>query len=88
MEQPKYKNPNLPVEERVEDLMARMTLDEKVQQLHCTGSRGTFDRYYEEMLDGKARMDSSIYTFRNFDPAHINRLQEYCMNETRLGIPL
>ncbi|MBQ3506187.1 MAG: glycoside hydrolase family 3 C-terminal domain-containing protein [Clostridia bacterium] len=84
----KYKNPNLPVEERVEDLLARMTLDEKMQQLHCTGSLATFDEYYQEMLDGKARMDSSIYTYRNFDPAHINRMQEYCMNETRLGIPL
>ena len=88
MDEVKYKNPNLPVEERVEDLLSRMTLDEKVQQLHCTGSRGKFDQYYQETLQGKPRMDSSIYTYRDFDPAHINRLQEYCMNETRLGIPL
>ena len=25
-----YRNPNLPVEERVEDLLSRMTLEEKV----------------------------------------------------------
>ena len=65
-----------------------MTLEEKMQQLHCTGSLDTFDVYCEEMLQGKARMDSSIYTYRDFDPAQVNRMQEYCMNETRLGIPL
>lgn len=88
MNTPKYKNPELPIEERVEDLISRMTLDEKLQQLHCTGSLSTFDVYYQEMLDGKPRMDSSIYTFKDFDPAQVNRMQEYCMNETRLGIPL
>ena len=88
MEKMKYKDPNLPVEERVEDLISRMTLDEKLQQLHCTGSLGTFDKYYQEMKAGEPRMDSSIYTYRDFDPATINRLQEYCVNETRLGIPL
>ena len=50
MEMPKYKNPNLPIEERVEDLISRMTLDEKLQQLHCTGSLASFDTYYKEML--------------------------------------
>lgn len=88
VEEMKYKNPNLPVEERVEDLISRMTLTEKLEQLHCTGSLSTFDTYYEEMKAGKARMHSSIYTYRNFDPAIVNRLQEYCVNETRLGIPL
>ncbi len=88
MDEMKYKNPDLPIPERVEDLLSRMTVEEKLQQLHCPGSVATFEEYYKEMLEGKARMDGSIYTFRNLDPAHINRLQEYCMNETRLGIPL
>ena len=30
---PLYKNPNLPIEERVEDLLSKMTLDEKIAQL-------------------------------------------------------
>ena len=33
-EQMPYKNPNLPVEERVQDLLQRMTLEEKVDQLN------------------------------------------------------
>src|SRR5215203_2529966 len=32
---PDYKNPRLPVERRVADLLARMTLEEKVAQLVC-----------------------------------------------------
>src|SRR5215212_6032035 len=32
---PDYKNPRLPVERRVSDLLARMTLEEKVAQLVC-----------------------------------------------------
>ena len=31
--QPRYKNPNSPIEERVADLLQRMTLDEKVAQM-------------------------------------------------------
>jgi beta-glucosidase len=34
---PAYKDPNLPVEQRVEDLLARMTLEEKIQQLRGVG---------------------------------------------------
>ena len=30
---PRYKDPSLPVEQRVEDLLARMTLEEKAAQL-------------------------------------------------------
>ena len=32
---PPYKNPRLPVEQRVADLLSRMTLEEKIAQLTC-----------------------------------------------------
>jgi beta-glucosidase len=31
-----YKNPKLPIEQRVKDLLSRMTLEEKVGQMRCT----------------------------------------------------
>ncbi len=34
-DQPPFKNPRLPVEQRVADLLSRMTLEEKVAQLTC-----------------------------------------------------
>jgi hypothetical protein len=36
-ELPVYKNTNLPVEKRVEDLLTRMTLEEKIDQLSGVG---------------------------------------------------
>src|SRR5436190_22930379 len=35
-DQPRYQNPNLPIEQRVNDLISRMTLDEKISQLGHT----------------------------------------------------
>ena len=37
---PTYKNPNSSVDERVADLLKRMTLEEKVAQLTCLWPRG------------------------------------------------
>src|SRR5882757_508791 len=39
---PKYRNPTLPIEERVADLLPRMTLEEKVQQI-TGGGRGQLE---------------------------------------------
>jgi beta-glucosidase len=36
---PDYKNPRLPVERRVADLLSRMTLEEKIAQLTCLWER-------------------------------------------------
>src|SRR6202012_2977365 len=33
---PAYKNPKLPIDERVKDLVNRMTLDEKMEQVSAT----------------------------------------------------
>jgi beta-glucosidase len=36
-----YKNPSLPLEKRVDDLLGRMTLDEKIVQLQCIWQKKT-----------------------------------------------
>ena len=33
MEQPDYKDPSLPIQRRVDDLVSRMTLEEKIEQM-------------------------------------------------------
>src|SRR5580658_4294970 len=38
-DQPLYKDPNAPVEQRVEDLLSRMTLEEKIAQITCIWNR-------------------------------------------------
>src|SRR5580658_6904081 len=38
-DQPIYKDPNAPIEQRVEDLLSRMTLEEKIAQITCIWNR-------------------------------------------------
>ena len=56
-EAPNYLNPDLPVEERIDDLLARMTLEEKIGQMTLVeiGSLNTedlIDRYIGGVLNG------------------------------------
>ena len=82
-----YKNPACPVEERVKDLLSRMTLDEKFVQLSSV-----FD--YESMLKG---IDDGTFPENGFGATYISsavpreelrRLIRYQIEHTRLGIPL
>lgn len=88
MKTPKYKNPNLPVEERVEDLLSRMTLEEKFEQIHCPGCGEPWEVHVERARKGINSVHSSIYTYTAYEPSIINELQDFCVNKTRLGIPL
>ena len=93
-----YKDPNAAVEDRVEDLLGRMTLEEKVAQL-CG------DLPYTVMKDGRVNPDALREKFPNghgrftqysmvglADPVQIaktsNEIQHYFVEETRLGIPV
>jgi beta-xylosidase len=91
---PPYKDPKLAAEQRVADLLKRMTLDEKVEQLGAgrrqeTGvvdptGRFTADNLAETMQD-LFRPTSSL-TVRDRAVLH-NGLQRYRREKTRLGIP-
>src|SRR5688572_16905335 len=57
---PAYKNPNLPIEQRVNDLLSRMTLEEKIGQM--VNNTPAIERlgvpphdYWNEALHGVAR---------------------------------
>ena len=98
----KYKNPALPTEERVEDLLSRMTLEEKFWQLFMIPG---------DLSDGKERYKNGIFGFQvatkgksgnsaeqlldysgggagNETAELINNIQKYFVEETRLGIPI
>ena len=91
---PKYRNPGLPIEDRVADLLSRMTLEEKVQQI-CGGSRAEM-----EVIDPTGTYTSetarAVLT-RWWDPDLVfpagkaailrNGVQRYLKEKTRLGIP-
>ncbi|MBO7148681.1 MAG: glycoside hydrolase family 3 C-terminal domain-containing protein [Clostridia bacterium] len=79
-----YKNPNLSPEERARDLLSKMTLDEKFEQMHINDQ--IMGAYEELMTTGKTGTFGG--TFHSPKPGVMNKLQEYMVNETRLGIPL
>ena len=86
--EPAYKNPNLPIEKRVNDLLSRMTLDEKILQLnqYATGPNDNPNNIGEVKRRLPSEIGSLIY--RTEDPELRNKLQRSAVEETRLGIPI
>ena len=99
---PPYKNPALPVDERVKDLLGRMTIEEKFWQTYMMPG---------ELDKGKDRFSHGIFGFQvstigtsnpelkqllQYNPKltakemakKINEIQRYFVEETRLGIPI
>ena len=85
--EPLYKNPSAPIDKRVEDLLSRMTLEEKLDQLQNRfvdnydsleryigkNSVGTVHNLHMDAVTCKETMDS---------------VQRYMIDQTRLGIPV
>lgn len=93
-----YKDSTRPIPERVEDLLSRMTLEEKAAQL-CGDLPASFikdgkvsvETLREKFPDGHGRFTQ--YSMVGIvDPVQIaeisNELQHYFVEETRLGIPV
>ena len=85
---PLYKNASAPVEKRVNDLLSRMTLEEKIMQLNqYTLGRNTVENNLREMAGAVPAEAGSVIYFS--DDANLrNMMQKRCMEETRLGIPM
>jgi len=93
-----YKNPNASIEDRIDDLLSKMTLNEKTMQLNATSIRKT-----AAIEEGVEPIETSIedqikngigFIENTFDQrlpeqsvAMVNRLQKYLKENTRLGIP-
>ena len=93
--QPDYKNSALPIENRVEDLLKRMTLAEKVAQMNHLYSGdyvvdGKID--YEKLKDLTNNLSYGCiegFIFNSSKYAEvINELQKHMIENTRLGIPV
>lgn len=99
---PPYRNPQLAVEERVADLVGRMTLEEKVAQVECLISleralrdeQGKFSeakarKITPHGMGGILVLDG--FTYKGAKPAEeavfLNAFQKFLREQTRLGIP-
>lgn len=89
-----YRNPQLPIEQRTSDLLRRMSLAEKVEQMRggLTRSYGILDPTGEITsadIHGNFRQIYDMHSRRRprAQAALRNALQRYAMEKTRLGIP-
>ena len=71
------------IEKRVEQLLSRMTLSEKIGQMNQVSAGGEVSNYAEALRNGQI---GSI--LNEVDPVKINEFQRICVEESRLGIPL
>lgn len=85
---PVYKNAAKQVEERVADLVSRMTLEEKVMQLnqYTLGRNDNANNMADPVNDIPAQIGSLIYFSSN--PELRNWVQKKAMEQSRLGIPI
>ncbi len=84
---PDYKNPKMTIEKRVEDLLGRMTLEEKVAQLGCI--LGEVDLEKQVGAKGLGSLGCVLRPFTAQKAAEeMNRLQKFFIEKTRLGIPV
>ncbi len=97
MTQPIYRNPNQPITARVQDLLAQMTLEEKIGQL---GSIWVFEVLNDMRFDpdkakklfanglGQVTRIGGASSLSPADGATLaNTIQKYLLENSRLGIP-
>lgn len=93
-----YKDPSQPVEARVEDLLGRMTLEEKVAQLYgvmpmsLLGAEGIDPKKLEARHGDGLGQVSMLSMLGDLPPEALaetsNALQRFFVERTRLGIPV
>ena len=75
--------PKDPVEQRIDTLLAQMTLEEKIGQMNQLDPSWLAEE--KEPLISQGLIGS---IFNIVDPQEVNRLQRMAVEESRLGIPL
>ena len=93
LENATYKDPSASIDRRVDDLMGRMTLEEKIGQL-CS----RYDNFSVGDVENEALLDSFFQTVPGMLQPDVmgleeniavrNAIQRYALEKTRLGIPI
>jgi len=88
--EPPYRDARLPVEERVRDLLSRMTLDEKIGQMlmggrHCVAAEMVREQNMGSLLSGGGSVPRP-----NSVPGWVAMMKEFqdAARDTRLGMPV
>lgn len=86
-----YQDPSLSTEERVADLLSRMSLEEKFAQVRLV--RIPTSRAHElphslDCLQGNEQRCGAMYNNHSLSAETINRIQDWFLSRSRWGIPL
>ncbi len=83
-----YKDAKAPIEDRINDLIGKMTLEEKILQMnqYTLGSNNNANNDGEEVKNLPSTVGSAIYFSE--DAKLRNVAQKKAMEESRLGIPI
>jgi beta-glucosidase len=88
-----YKDSSKPLQDRIRDLIERMTLKEKVAQLSCWVTMGNsqminnLEEHLKEGIGTLSYLNSSLTGDNAKDMETLKKIQRYLVEETRLGIP-
>jgi len=92
---PPYKNPTLPIAIRVEDLLSRMTLEEKVAQTYCLSTEWFVKNNVIDTVKLAKALENGMGEMRDYfntdEPNTIrinNWIQQHLQRKTRLAVPV
>ena len=86
--QPIYKNQDAPLEQRIADLIGRMTLEEKILQLNQSAFGQNLNPNNRSEKVGNLPPEIGSLIFLSEDPSLRNEIQRRAMEKSSLGIPI
>jgi beta-glucosidase len=83
-----YKDKNLPIEKRINDLLQRMTLEEKILQTNQWTYGKNANPNNIEASKNAVRPEIGSLIYRSINPVYRNDIMRKAMEQSRLGIPI
>ena len=87
MKKPIYLDASQDIETRVNDLLRRMTTDEKINQMSTTGCN-ELEQILARFKNGESLDVGTTFVYFGFNPETFNELQRYQLSNSRLKIPV